>query len=93
MKMMTIVPEKVVDYKKQGVEGLREAVQRIGEIRRASCREHVDLSFTVAKMADDYERGVHETASGVSISLRYKNTPMIMTGFHLSAGPAPSGLP
>jgi glycosyltransferase involved in cell wall biosynthesis len=41
--------------KKQGVEGLVEAIQRIGEIDRAKCRERVEEAFTVAHMVSGYE--------------------------------------
>lgn len=40
--------------KKRGVEGLVEAVKRIGEIDRASCRRHVEQHFTVDRMVDGY---------------------------------------
>jgi glycosyltransferase involved in cell wall biosynthesis len=42
--------------KKQGVEGLVEAIQRIGEIDRRACRNHVKAHFTVEKMVDSYEK-------------------------------------
>jgi glycosyltransferase involved in cell wall biosynthesis len=42
--------------KKQGIEGLVEAIKRIGEIDRALCRKHVEEHFTVEKMAEGYER-------------------------------------
>lgn len=42
--------------KKQGVEGLVEAIQRIGEIDRAACRKHVEEHFTVEKMVEGYEK-------------------------------------
>lgn len=42
--------------KKRGIEGLVEAVQRIGEIDRAACRRHVEENFTVEKMVEGYER-------------------------------------
>ncbi|EKD87320.1 MAG: glycosyl transferase, group 1 [uncultured bacterium] len=41
--------------KKQGIEGLVEAVKRIGEIDRAACRRHVEEHFAVEKMVDGYE--------------------------------------
>lgn len=41
--------------KKQGIEGLVEAVSRIGEIDRASCRRHVEEKFSVEKMVEGYE--------------------------------------
>lgn len=44
-----IVPEE------RGVEGLVEAVKRIGEIDRAACRRHVEEHFTVEKMVAGYE--------------------------------------
>lgn len=42
--------------KKQGVEGLVEAVKRIGEIDRKACRRHVEENFSVEKMVDGYEK-------------------------------------
>jgi len=45
----------IVD-EKRGVEGLVEAVRRIGEIDRAACRRHVEEHFTVEKMVEGYER-------------------------------------
>lgn len=42
--------------KKQGIEGLVEAVRRIGEIDRAACRKHVEKNFTVEKMVEGYEK-------------------------------------
>ncbi|MFH0750145.1 MAG: glycosyltransferase [Candidatus Gottesmanbacteria bacterium] len=41
--------------KKQGIEGLVEAVKRIGEIDRLACRKHVEEHFTVEKMVTGYE--------------------------------------
>ena len=41
--------------KKQGIEGLVEAVKRVGEIDRMACRKHVEEHFTVEKMVDGYE--------------------------------------
>ena len=41
--------------KKQGVEGLIEAIRKIDEIERKSCRQHVENNFTVEKMVDGYE--------------------------------------
>lgn len=42
--------------KKRGIEGLVEAVRRIGEIDRKACRKHVEDNFTVEKMVEGYER-------------------------------------
>lgn len=42
--------------KKQGIEGLVEAIRRIGEIDRRACRKHVEENFTVDKMTEGYER-------------------------------------
>jgi len=42
--------------KKQGVEGLLEAMNRIGEIDHLSCRKHVEEHFSMAKMAEGYEK-------------------------------------
>jgi len=41
--------------KKQGVDGLVEAMGRIGEIDRLACRKHVEEHFTVETMATGYE--------------------------------------
>ncbi len=49
--------------KKQGIEGLVEAIGRIGEIDRAACRRHVEANFTIAKMVEGYER-VYRKALG-----------------------------
>ncbi len=42
--------------KKRGIEGLIEAVQRIGEIDRSACRKHVLENFTIEKMVEGYEK-------------------------------------
>jgi glycosyltransferase involved in cell wall biosynthesis len=42
--------------KKQGIEGLVEAIKRVGEIDRAACRKRVEEKFTIAKMVEGYER-------------------------------------
>ncbi|MDP1722550.1 MAG: glycosyltransferase [Candidatus Gottesmanbacteria bacterium] len=41
--------------KKTGVEGLVEAVKRIGEIDRMACRRHVEEHFTISRMVTDHE--------------------------------------
>lgn len=46
--------------KKKGIEGLVEAVKRIGEIDRRACRQHVQDNFTVEKMVEGYERVYHK---------------------------------
>lgn len=45
--------------KKRGVEGLVEAIGRVGEIDRAACRRHVLEHFTTEAMAQGYE-GVYQ---------------------------------
>lgn len=45
--------------KKQGVEGLVEAMSRIGELDRAACRKRVEDHFTIEKMVRGYE-GVYQ---------------------------------
>ena len=35
---------------------LADAVKRVDEIDRADCRAHVERHFTVAQMADGYEK-------------------------------------
>jgi glycosyltransferase involved in cell wall biosynthesis len=42
--------------KKQGIDGLIEAIRRIGEISRENCRKHVEANFTLEKMTGDYEK-------------------------------------
>lgn len=42
--------------KKQGIEGLVDAIHRIGEIDRKACRKHVEDNFTIEKMVDGYEK-------------------------------------
>jgi glycosyltransferase involved in cell wall biosynthesis len=49
--------------KKQGVEGLIEAVRRIGEIDRTACRRHVEENFTVTRMAEGYEQIYNQVIS------------------------------
>lgn len=41
--------------KKQGIEGLVEAVKRIREIDRSVCRKHIEDNFSVEKMISGYE--------------------------------------
>lgn len=41
--------------KKQGEEGLKEAVRRIDEIDRRDCRKHVEENFSAEKMVEGYE--------------------------------------
>jgi glycosyltransferase involved in cell wall biosynthesis len=42
--------------KTKGIEGLAEAIRRIGEIDRKACRKHVLENFSVEKMVDNYEK-------------------------------------
>lgn len=42
--------------KKTGVEGFAEAVNRIGEIDRKNCRQHVEKNFTAEMMVAGYEK-------------------------------------
>ena len=49
--------------KKQGISGLVEAIKRIGEIDRMTCRRHVEENFTVDKMVDGYEKIYEEILS------------------------------
>lgn len=46
--------------KNTGVEGLVEAIKRIGDIDRRACRKHVEDNFTVEKMIDGYERVIRK---------------------------------
>lgn len=47
--------------KGKGINGMIEAVKRIGEIDRKTCREHVLQNFSVEKMVDNYEKLYYET--------------------------------
>jgi glycosyltransferase involved in cell wall biosynthesis len=49
--------------KKFGIEGMVEAIGRIGEIDRAACRQHVAENFTINKMAENYLK-VYNSISG-----------------------------
>jgi len=40
--------------KKQGVDGIIEAIGRINEISRDACRKHIEESFSVQKMVQNY---------------------------------------
>lgn len=51
--------------KKTGIEGLVEAVRRIGEIDRAACRRHVEENFTVEKMVGGHERAYQKVLHSV----------------------------
>jgi glycosyltransferase involved in cell wall biosynthesis len=42
--------------KKKGIEGLTEAIRRIGEIDGKVCREHVLQNFSIQRMVDNYEK-------------------------------------
>lgn len=52
--------------KKQGVDGLVEAIKRIGEINRVNCRKHIEDHFTLKKMIDSYEQ-VYAKICGVKL--------------------------
>lgn len=41
---------------KTDIEGMVEAVKRIGEIKRADCRRHVEERFSAEKMVEGYEK-------------------------------------
>lgn len=51
--------------KKQGIDGLVEAIKRIGEIDRKSCRAHVEKYFTVERMVEEYE-SIYKKVLGLS---------------------------
>jgi len=57
-----IDPEKEGKFavSQTGIEGMVEAVKRIGEIAPRKCRERVELMFSVKAMVDGYEK-VYET--------------------------------
>ncbi len=60
------VPEVVIDgvtgYISDTVHGMVEAVGKIGAIDRRACRAHVEQHFSVAAMADGYERAYRTLA-------------------------------
>jgi len=47
----------------KGVDGLVEAVKRIGEIDRAACRKHVEENFTINTMVTGYEAAYQKLLS------------------------------
>lgn len=49
--------------KKQGVDGLIEAVNRVGEIDRALCRRRVEENFTINTMVSGYESAYQKLLS------------------------------
>jgi glycosyltransferase involved in cell wall biosynthesis len=51
--------------KTQGIEGLVEAIKRVGEIDRAACRRHVEEKFTIDKMVEGYEN-VYKKVLGIT---------------------------
>jgi glycosyltransferase involved in cell wall biosynthesis len=54
------VPEVIIDERTgficDSVDEMVRAVDRIGQIDRSFCREHVDRNFSVTTMVDSYER-------------------------------------
>lgn len=57
------VPEVIVDGKtgfvvpyEKGVEGLKEALNKIGQIKPQDCRDHIVKNFSIEKMVDSYEK-------------------------------------
>jgi glycosyltransferase involved in cell wall biosynthesis len=50
--------------KKTGIEGLAEAISRIGEIDRKACRKHVEENFSIGKMIDGYEEVYRKILDG-----------------------------
>jgi len=73
-------PEVVVDGKTgfvcQRMRDLTEAVQKIDQISRRDCRDHVKKNFTIKKMVDNYERtfaeiiAMHQAASRLPLRLQ-----------------------
>jgi glycosyltransferase involved in cell wall biosynthesis len=49
--------------KARGVDGIAQAIKRIGEIDRSACRKHVEDHFTVEKMVEGYERVYQDVLS------------------------------
>lgn len=52
--------------KERGIEGLVEAIKRIGEIDRIACRRHVEQNFTTEQMVAGYERVYTNVIAGAS---------------------------
>lgn len=50
-----VVKTGVTGYVVEDVEGMIDAVENIGAIDRAACREHALTNFSAAKMTDGYE--------------------------------------
>ncbi|PJC81964.1 hypothetical protein CO007_01910 [Candidatus Roizmanbacteria bacterium CG_4_8_14_3_um_filter_36_10] len=57
------VPEVVVDGKTgfvvpyaQGVDGLKQALTKINQIRSIDCRKHIENNFSIKKMVENYEK-------------------------------------
>lgn len=55
--------------KKQGIEGLIEAIGRIGEIDRKACRAHVEHNFSVKKMVEGYENVYKKVLASKGVTL------------------------
>jgi len=57
------VPEVVVDGKtgfvvpyEKGVEGLKEALKKIPNLKSQDCRDHIENNFSIDKMVENYEK-------------------------------------
>lgn len=46
--------------KKQGIDGLVEAIKKVGRIDRGACRRHVKQNFTLEKMTENYEKAYRD---------------------------------
>jgi glycosyltransferase involved in cell wall biosynthesis len=57
-----VVVDGVTGYVRDTLSGMVEAVGRIGAIDRRACRAHVEERFSVAAMADGYERAYRALA-------------------------------
>lgn len=51
--------------KKKGIEGMIEAIARIGEIDRATCRKHVEENFSLEKMAQSHNQLYKKVLQGI----------------------------
>jgi glycosyltransferase involved in cell wall biosynthesis len=55
---------KELTIQKTGVEGLIEAMKRIGEIDRRACRTHVEERFSITQMVEGYEQVYRRIQNG-----------------------------
>lgn len=64
------IPEVIVDGKtgfvvpyEEGVDGLKNALSKINQIKPQDCRDHIVNTFSIKKMVENYERTYQEILS------------------------------